>query len=182
MVNLGTCEYGMRYSELPARERQGNMSGQNRIEHVPAGSGPVYWGPGDQIRFLLTGEQTGGAFFLGEALVPPGRRSAAPYPRTRGRDVLPSRGAVTVRVGDQTLHASPGDCVHLPWRCAFVPQHSQRKCEDAGHATPAGIEKFFTEAFYPAVHGNDPPLVTPELMRRMMAAAARAGTTILPPA
>jgi len=30
------------------------MTNQNRIHHVPAGSGPGYRGPGDQIRFDLT--------------------------------------------------------------------------------------------------------------------------------
>ena len=40
------------------------MSNQNRIHHVAAGEGPVYWGPGDRIRFILTGAETGGAFSL----------------------------------------------------------------------------------------------------------------------
>jgi hypothetical protein len=48
-------------------------------------------------------------------------------------------------------------------------------------ATPAGIEKFFEEAFYPAVEGKEPPAPTREFMARMMAAAARHGNTILPP-
>ena len=49
-------------------------------------------------------------------------------------------------------------------------------------ATPAGIEKFFEEAFYPAVEGKKPPSVTPELITRLMAASARHGQTVLPPA
>ena len=49
-------------------------------------------------------------------------------------------------------------------------------------ATPAGIEKYFEEAFYPAVEGKGPPLVTPELIARLMAASARHGQTVLPPA
>ena len=44
------------------------MSSQNRIQHVPAGSGPGYWGPGDQIRFILTGAQTGGPPFTPELI------------------------------------------------------------------------------------------------------------------
>jgi hypothetical protein len=28
-------------------------------------------------------------------------------------------------------------------------------------ATPAGIEKYFEEAFYPGVEGKEPPHVTP---------------------
>jgi hypothetical protein len=49
-------------------------------------------------------------------------------------------------------------------------------------ATPAGIEKFFEEALYPAEDGKEPPPVTPELIERLMAASARYGQTVLPPA
>jgi hypothetical protein len=49
-------------------------------------------------------------------------------------------------------------------------------------ATPAGIEKFFEEALYPAVESKGPPPVTPELIARLMAASARHGLTFLPPA
>jgi len=49
-------------------------------------------------------------------------------------------------------------------------------------ATPAGIEKFFEEAFSPAVEGKEPPPVTPELIARLIATSARHGQTVLPPA
>ena len=49
-------------------------------------------------------------------------------------------------------------------------------------ATPAGIEKFFEEAFYQAVEGREPPPFTPELIARLMAASARHDLTFLPPA
>jgi quercetin dioxygenase-like cupin family protein len=39
---------------------------------VPAGTGPAYRSPIDEITFLITGEQTGGAFFMAEVSVPPG--------------------------------------------------------------------------------------------------------------
>jgi hypothetical protein len=42
------------------------MSNQNEAKYVPAGTGPVYWGPADRIMFLITGAETGGAFFLAE--------------------------------------------------------------------------------------------------------------------
>ena len=48
------------------------MSSQNQVKHIPAGSGAAYWGPGDQIRFIVTGEDTAGAFFTAEVSVPPG--------------------------------------------------------------------------------------------------------------
>ena len=49
-------------------------------------------------------------------------------------------------------------------------------------ATPAGIEKYFAEAFYPAVEGKEPPLVRPQLIARLMAASARHGQTVMLPA
>ena len=159
------------------------MSNENRIHHVPAGSGPGYWGPGDQIRFILTGAQTGGAFFLAEVLVPPG---GGPPPHIHDREdetfyVL--QGALTIWVGDQTVHASQGDCAHLPRGIV----HSFRNTgKEAARmlvtVTPAGIEKFFEEACYPAVEGKEPPPVTPELIARLMAASARYGQTVLPSA
>src|SRR5215470_17057680 len=90
------------------------MSNENRVQHVTAGSGRVYWGPGDQIRFILTGAETGGAFFLADVSVPPG---GGPPPHVHDREdetFYLLQGALTVWVGDQTIYASPGDCAHLP--------------------------------------------------------------------
>jgi quercetin dioxygenase-like cupin family protein len=158
------------------------MSNQNRIQHVPAGSGPVYWGPGDQVRFILTGAQTGGAFFLADVLVPSG---GGPPPHIHDREdetFYLLQGTLTVRVGDQTFNASQGDCAHLPR--GIVHSFRNTGKENARMlvtATPAGIEKFFEEAFNPAVEGKEPPPVTPELIARLMAASARHGQTVLPP-
>src|SRR5215510_9418564 len=166
----------------PVKERQ-LMSNENRIHHVPAGSGMCYWGPGDQIRFILTGAETGGAFFLAEVLVPPG---GGPPPHIHDREdetFYLLQGALTVWVGDRTLYASEGDCAHLPR--GIVHSFRNTGTENARMlvtATPAGIEKFFEEAFSPAVEGKEPPPVTPELIARLMVASARHGQTVLLPA
>jgi len=96
------------------------MSNQNRIHHVPAGSGPGYWGPGDQIRFILTGAETGGAFFLAEVLVPPG---GWPPPHIHDREdetFYLLQGALTVWVGDQTVYASEGESRPAPGLAATL--------------------------------------------------------------
>jgi len=77
---------------------------------------------------------------------------------------------MTAQVGDQTISASQGDCLHLPRGIV----HSFRNTGNENlrmlvTATPAGIEKFFDEAFYPAVEGKEPPPVTPELIGRLIA-------------
>jgi len=49
--------------------------------------------------------------------------------------------------------------------------------------TPAGLEKFFEEAFYPAVdRSSAPPLATEALVARLLAAAPKHGLELLPPA
>ena len=158
------------------------MSNQNRIHHVPAGSGPVYWGPGDQIRFILTGEQTGGAFFLAEVLVPPGGGPPLHIHDREDETFYVLEGTLTIQVGDRTVCASQGDCAHLPRGVAHCFRNtSEATARMLVTATPAGIEKFFEEALNPAVQDQEPPLVTPKLIERLMAASAKYGQTVLPP-
>lgn len=159
------------------------MSNQNQIHHVPAAEGPVYWGPGDQIRFILTGEQTGGAFFLGDVSVPPG---GGPPPHIHEREdetYYLLQGTLTVQVGGQTMHASAGDCIYLPRGIAHSFRNTgEGRARMLVTATPSGIEKFFEEAFYPAGAKQEPPQATPELIGRLIATAAKYGNMILTPA
>ena len=48
----------------------------NQVTYVPAGTGPAYQSPIDKITFLITGEQSGGAFFMAEVSVAPGGSAA----------------------------------------------------------------------------------------------------------
>src|SRR5262249_2820932 len=126
------------------------------IQHVPAGSGPGYWGPGDQIRFVLTGAETDGAFFLAEVLVPPG---GGPPPHIHDREdetFYLLQGALTIWVGYQTLYAAEGDCARHPrGSVASFRSEGTETARMLVTATPAGIEKFFEEAFSPAVEGRN---------------------------
>ena len=53
-----------------------------RLLHRPVETGPAYWGLGDRYTFLVTGAETGGAYFAMEAYVPPGG-GPAPHIHTR---------------------------------------------------------------------------------------------------
>ena len=48
------------------------MSAPAQIIQFGTGEGPVFSAVGDVYRMLATGEQTGGAYVLSEARVPPG--------------------------------------------------------------------------------------------------------------
>ena len=77
------------------------LRNQNPVKYVPAGTGPMYWGPGDKVTFLVTGAQSGGACFILEAMAPPGggppphgtttKRSPFTFWRERSRSKRPDR-------------------------------------------------------------------------------------------
>ncbi len=155
----------------------------NVLMHVPEGTGPVYWGPGDQMTFLLTGEETGGAFFMALVSVQPG---GGPPPHVHSREdetFYMQEGTLTLQVGGKTVNAAPGDVVHIPRGIV----HSFKNTGNGAAkilvlATPAGLENFFAEAFYPAVEGAEPPTtVTEEFRARLIAAASKYGLELLPP-
>ncbi len=122
---------------------------QNLSKHVPAESGTAYWGPGELMTFLITGEETGGAFFMAEISVVPGGGTHTPHIHHREDEAFRLlEGTLTIQVGGDTIIASAGDFVFLPRGIA----HSFKNISD-GHAkvlvltTPAGLEGFFTEVF-----------------------------------
>ena len=122
------------------------MSQQNIARYVPADTGPSYWGPGDRYTFLVTGAQSNGAYFIMEAIVPP---AGGPPPHIHHREhesfyVL--EGTLDIQMGDQTVHASAGDFVHIP--CGTV--HCFRNNGDILARqllifSPGGMERFFEE-------------------------------------
>ena len=60
----------MNHAQVVAAASDGNASAtglkQNQGKYVQTGTGPAYWGPGDEITFLITGEETGGAVFMAD--------------------------------------------------------------------------------------------------------------------
>jgi quercetin dioxygenase-like cupin family protein len=154
----------------------------NSVVQVPAGTGRKFWGAGDQLRLLVTGAETGGAFFMAETIVPPG---GGPPPHLHTREdesFFLQEGTLTVQVGDQMLQASPGDFVFLPR--GIVHTFKNTSSSDAKMlviGTPAGFEGFFEETFYPVVEGEAPPPPGPEIVARFLAAAPKYGLTLFPP-
>lgn len=160
------------------------VSRQNQIKSVSAETGPAYWGPGNKMTFLATGKETGGAFFLSEMSVPPG---GGPPPHIHSREDESFHlleDALTIQVGEDSIHASAGDFVFLPRGIA----HSFKNSGDATAKalvliTPAGLESFFAEVFEPVVDRSAPqPPASKEIIARSLAAAPRYGLVLLPPA
>ena len=96
-------------------------------------------------------------------------------------------GSATFRAGGQTIHAKPGDCIHVPRGMVHsiknegkVPARALIVISPAG---PTGMQQFFEESFTPTTDRSaSPPPITEELVKRMMAAAARNGMEWVKPA
>jgi quercetin dioxygenase-like cupin family protein len=156
----------------------------SQVKYVPAGTGKAYRSPIDEIRFLITGEQTGGAFFMAEVSVPPGGGNP-PHIHQREEEMFYlQQGTLTIQVGGKTLTASPGDFVCLPRGIAHCFQNTgNADAKFLVMATPAGVETFFEEAFYPVVdRSQEMPAMTGEFMARVLAAASKCGIEFVPPA
>ena len=157
---------------------------QPSVKYVPSGTGPAYQSPIDKITFLITGEQNGGAFFMAEVSIPPGGGNPPHIHHREEETFYLQEGTLTVHVGGETLNASPGDFISLPRGVVHSFQNTgnvEAKCLLV--AVPAGLEKFFEEAFYPAGDPSvEPPPMNEAFLARVLAAASRCGMEFAPPA
>ena len=157
------------------------MSNSPQVKYVPVGEGLKYFGPGDQLTFLITGAESGGLFFMAETLIAPG---GGPPPHIHEREdetfyVL--EGNPTFYAADKTIQGAPGSFIFLPRgikhafkNAAATPARMIVIC------TPAGIEKFFEATMEPARPGVLPPMLTPELIGRFLAEAPKYGLQLFP--
>jgi len=145
--------------------------------HRPSGTGDMFWGPGDMYRFLVTGEETGGAYFAMEAFVPPGGGPPPHIHRNEDETFYVAEGQCDFLLGDETITAGPGDFIN-------VPRGAVHRFHNAGADparliltfTPANIEHFFEETLEPALDpAQSPPDNLDEVAARYVAAAPRYG-------
>ncbi len=114
--------------------------------HRRHAGGTSYWGPGDLYTFLVTGEESGGAYFSMLAVVPPQGGPPLHIHRDEDETFYVLDGSPTFRLGDERIVAGPGDFVNVPKGVL----HCFRNFSDEPMRmiltfTPAGIEKFFEE-------------------------------------
>jgi quercetin dioxygenase-like cupin family protein len=149
--------------------------------HRPATAGAIYLGPGDLYRFLVTGEETGGAYFAMEAIVPPGGGPPPHIHRNEDETFYIVEGQCDIRLEDEVVTAGVGDFVNIP-RGAV---HNFHNSGDAPMRmiltfTPAGIEKFFEETLERAASLDQPvPDNVAEVAARYAEAAPRYGMEFL---
>jgi quercetin dioxygenase-like cupin family protein len=147
--------------------------------HRPAETGPAFWGPGDHYTFLVTGDESGGAYFAMEALVPPG---GGPPPHIHSREdetYYLLEGEIEFLLGEETIVAGPGDFVSVPRGTVHRFQNTGRDTARLVLTfTPAGIERWFEETLERApndVQAEDVPDNVEDVAARYNATAPRYG-------
>jgi quercetin dioxygenase-like cupin family protein len=155
------------------------LSAHGELLHRPSDTGRAFWGPGDHYTFLVTGAESGGAYFAMEALVPPGG-GPPPHIHTREDETFyVLEGTVEFLLGEETVVAGPGDFVNVPR--GTVHRFQNTGAETARIIltfTPAGIEHWFEETLERAPNGartEDVPDNFEEVAARYDAAAPRYG-------
>ena len=129
-----------------------------QLVHRPAETGDIFWGPGDRYRFLITGAETGGAYFSMEALVPPGGGPPPHMHRNEDETFYVVEGQCDFLLGDEIVTGGAGDFVN-------VPRGTVHRFHNAGTSTarliltftPAGMEEFFEETLERALDPTQPP-------------------------
>ena len=152
-----------------------------RLLHRPVDTGLAYWGPGDRYTFLVTGEESAGAYFAMEASVPPG---GGPPPHVHSREdetFYLIEGQIEFLLGDKTVTAGPGDFVNVPRGTVHCFHNiGTKSARMVLTFTPAGIERFFEETLETAQNGVlQPPDNVNEVAVRFLAAAPRFGLTFV---
>lgn len=153
------------------------MSGQAGMFHRAAGRGRTYWGPGDMYTFLVTGEESGGAYFAMEGLVPAGGGPPLHIHRNETETFYVLEGQCTFQLGEETVVAGPGDFVNIPIGMVHnFHNYGPEMVKIILTFTPAGIDKFFEETLEPVLDPTQPcPDNVSEVVARYAAASPRYG-------
>ena len=157
------------------------LSSHGGLLHRPAGSGRAFWGPGDHYTFLVTGAESGGAYFAMEALVPPGGGPPRHIHTREDETFYLLQGNVEFLLGEQTVVAGPGAFVNVP-RGSVHHFHNSSDAVVRMILTfaPAGIEKFFEETLERALDPQAPvPDNVDQVAARYAVAAPRYGIEFL---
>lgn len=151
------------------------------IHHVP-GAGKTYSAVGDKYVMLATGEQTGGAYCLADATVPPGGGPPPHYHTREEESFYVLAGEITFTVDGRTATGTPGTFVQIPRGTphAFKNQ-SAAPARMLIQCSPAGFEKFMAEFATELPSADAPPIPPdPAEIGKLLRVAPNYGIVMLP--
>ena len=116
-----------------------------RVVH-PTDPLKVTFGAGDEYRYLATGEDTDGEYFLVEATVPPGGGPPSHIQTREEEAFYILEGEVTFYGEDGEIVAGPGTYLNIPKGAKHrFRNHSDQMARMIFFFAPAGIEKLLDE-------------------------------------
>jgi quercetin dioxygenase-like cupin family protein len=147
---------------------------------IRAGEGRSIWVVGDRYTIKCSGNDTGGAFAMIEAIVPPGN---GPPPHIHGREdeafyVLD--GELQFHVDGRSFTATSGSWVTLAkGSLHYFKNTGLKPARMLIVVTPAGLEDFFLEIGREAIDGESEPVApTPEDIQKLVKTAPKYGVEI----
>ena len=159
------------------------MSMPAQFIHSASGHSKVFSAVGDKYVMLATGEQTGGAYCLADATVPPGGGPPPHYHTREEESFYVTEGEITFTVDSRTVTGTPGTFVQIPRGTPHAFKNNTSKiARMLIMCVPAGFEKFMAE-FATGLPSADAPPVPPSPgeIEKLLAAAPRYGIVMLPP-
>ncbi|QDU76024.1 Quercetin 2,3-dioxygenase [Bremerella volcania] len=146
----------------------------------PANEGTRVAVVGDLYRYLATGNETGGAYAMIDALIPPG---GGPPPHVHSREeesFFVLEGEITFRLDGEVVVAGPNTFLNMP----IGSLHSFRN--ESGQPArmlitlaPAGLEKMFLEVGKVLTTEEEPPQPpTEEEIHKLLEVAPKYGVEI----
>ena len=94
----------------------------------------------------LTSEQTGGVFYVCEAVFGPGSGSPLHIHHYEDEVIHILEGAIDIRLDNETLHAPAGGIIHLPKKIPHALQNPlNTPLRIQVHAIPGGLEHYFDD-------------------------------------
>ena len=151
------------------------------IHQVP-GSGKTFSAVGDKYVILATGEQTGGAYCLADATVPPGGGPPPHYHTREEESFFMLEGEITFTVDGKTVIGTPGTFVQVPRETPHAFKNaSASPARMLILCTPSGFEKFMAEFATELPSPAAPPIPpSPAEIEKLLRIAPDYGIVMLP--
>jgi len=151
--------------------------------HVPPDAGQSFWLVGDTYTLKLSGEQTGGAFSLSEARVPPGGGPPPHIHHAEDETFVLLEGELLLEADGRTLPAAVGTVLYVPkGTCHGFTNVGTTPARMLFLYAPAGMERMFAEIGQPAQPGEAAPPPSQADVAKLISVVDKYHFELLPPA
>jgi mannose-6-phosphate isomerase-like protein (cupin superfamily) len=136
------------------------------VVHAPGEGERIEPGQAASVTIKATGDDTGGTFYLGEAMIEPGFPGPPPHVHERLHDMFyVLEGTLTMRLGDETRELGPGSFACVPPGVVHTFSNpGDARVRFLNFNTPAGWEQYMRDLGAAVVEGRT---LSPEEMGRI---------------